>query len=166
MPRFDLTKPKPTVIMIEEGDESSLAREGKRLGYLLSQVRHGLWRPNPWGRSSEFAEFLEAMAKGMEAEEAAFSERARLELVAAQLAELKEKRTKIIHEIRALDPPQSPTDKRLLKPSALEYTFEFPRSERSIRDHLEEIDERGVHHTWQPKTLGHCHNGEPGCRAH
>jgi len=168
MPRFDLTKPKPTVIrlinrrhtksiMIEEGDESTLAREGNRFGCLLSQVRRGLWRPIPWGQSLELAEFLEAIAKGMEEEEAAFSRPARLELVAAQPAALpeptKKKRTKKVHEIRALDPPLSATNMRLYYASDLAYTHEFPRCARTIRDHFEDIDEPGVHHSWQPETL-------------
>jgi hypothetical protein len=52
MPRFNFTKPEPTVIrlinrrhtnpiMIEQGDETTLAREGKWFGYLLAQVKLG-----------------------------------------------------------------------------------------------------------------------------
>jgi hypothetical protein len=63
----------------------------------------------------------------------------------------KKKRTKIIHEIRVLDPPLSDTDMRLLDAHDVEYTPGIPWGHRNISNHFKHVDERGVHHRPGPK---------------
>jgi hypothetical protein len=148
MPRFNLTKPEPTVIrlinrrhtnpiMIEQGDETTLAREGKRFGYMLAQYKLRL--PIGWGCSRDVVEFLGAIAQGEE-------DATRAALLAPAALPAPKKRTKKIHELRVLEPPVSETDQRLLCANDLAYTKEFGYSAASIRNEFRDVHEPGVTH--------------------
>jgi hypothetical protein len=148
-PHFDLTKPEPTVIrlinkrhtnpiIIEQGDETTLTQEGKRIGALLKQVKLGRLG---WGWSRELIEFLGAIVQGEE------EQAAKEAPPVVVLVKPKKKRTRKQHP--DLKTALSPAGNRSF--NAKELMKLIPRGEKWIRDRARHM--AGVLHSLNKEKL-------------
>jgi hypothetical protein len=121
-----------------------LIEEGVRYGALAAQAQLGLLDPGmPMSREKSL--FIKALCTGMAAVHAEVAARAALP------APVKKKKKP--REYRLLEPPLSPTGTRIFVAADLEYTYEFPWCERTIRDLFRKVHEPGVDHLLRPEEL-------------